>query len=169
MGKFDTKEITTQQLGKNVDLSDKQLAVLKNDIKNADFKAISDSKIYFDKVGKAGDKKRFFIDIAEDGNIRVDAYAKSQIDSIPIKENALQELAGVGDRARLKNISFEVKAAYRNELDPIKKEAILKTAELNKLKKAAQSGDKVAVAKFEEFKAKNLDKYGNIKDGLRLC
>ena len=169
MGKFDTKEITTQQLGKNVDLSDKQLAVLKNDIKNADFKAISDSKIYFDKVGKAGDKKRFFIDIAEDGNIRVDAYAKSQIDSIPIKENALQELAGVGDRARLKNMSFEVKAAYRNELDPIKKEAILKTAELNKLKKAAQSGDKVAVAKFEEFKAKNLDKYGNIKDGLRLC
>ena len=169
MGKFDTKEITTQQLGKNVDLSDKQLAVLKNDIKNAGFKAISDSKIYFDKVGKAGDKKRFFIDIAEDGNIRVDAYAKSQIDSIPIKENALQELAGVGDRARLKNMSFEVKAAYRNELDPIKKEAILKTAELNKLKKAAQSGDKVAVAKFEEFKAKNLDKYGNIKDGLRLC
>ena len=169
MGKFDTKEITTQQLGKNVDLSDKQLAVLKNDIKNADFKAISDSKIYFDKMGKNGDKKRFFIDITEDGNIRVDAYAKSQIDNMPIKENALQELAGVGDRARLKNMSFEVKAAYRNELDPIKKEAILKRAELNKLKKAAQGGDKVAVAKFEEFKAKNLDKDENIKDGLRLC
>ena len=169
ISKFDKKDIATQQLGKSVKLSNKQLAALKNDIKNADFKVISDSKIYFDKIGKDGDKKRFFIDIAEDGNIRVDAYAKSQIDSIPIKENALQELAGVGDRARLKNMSFEVKAAYRNELDPIKKEAILKTAELNKLKKAAQSGDKVAVAKFEEFKAKNLDKDGNIKDGLRLC
>lgn len=169
MGKFDTKEITTQQLGKNVDLSDKQLAVLKNDIKNADFKAISDSKIYFDKMGKNGDKKRFFIDMAEDGSLRVDAYAKSQIDNIPIKDNALQELAGTGDAPRLKNMSFEVKAAYHNELDPIKKEAILKRAELNKLKKAAQGGDKVAVAKFEEFKAKNLDKDGNIKDGLRLC
>jgi len=169
IGKFDTKEITTQQLGKSINLSNKQLTILKNDIKNADFKVINESKIYFDKVGKDGDKKRFFIDIAEDGNVRVDAYAKSQINSIPIKENALQELAGVGDRARLKNMSFEVKAAYFNELDPIKKEAILKTAELNKLKKAAQSGDKVAVAKFEEFKAKNLDKDGSIKDGLRLC
>ena len=169
ISKINAKDITTKQLGKSVDLSDKQLAVLKNDIKNADFKVISDSKIYFDKMGKDGDKKRFFIDIAEDGNIRVDAYAKSQIDNIPIKENALQELAGVGDRARLKNMSFEVKAAYFNELDPIKKEAILKTAELNKLKKAAQSGDKVAVAKFEEFKARNLDENGNIKDGLSLC
>ena len=169
ISKFDKKEIATQQLGKSVKLSNKQLAALKNDIKNVDFKVISDSKICFDKIGKDGDKKRFFIDIAEDGNIRVDAYAKSQIDNMPIKENALQELAGVGDRARLKNMSFEVKAAYRNELDPIKKEAILKTAELNKLKKEAQGGDKVAVAKFEEFKAKNVDKDGNIKDGLRLC
>ncbi len=169
ISKFDKKEIATQQLGKSVKLSNKQLAALKNDIKNADFKVISDSKIYFDKIGKDGDKKRFFIDIAEDGNIRVDAYAKSQIDNMPIKENALQELAGVGDRARLKNMSFEVKAAYRNELDPIKKEAILKTAELNKLKKEAQGGGKVAVAKFEEFKSKNVDKDGNIKDGLRLC
>jgi len=166
---FDKKEIATRELGKSVNLNNKQLTILRNDIKNADFKVISDSKIYFDKIGKDGDKKRFFIDIAEDGKIRIDAYAKSQIDSIPIKENALQELAGVGDRVRLKNMSFEVKAAYFNELDPIKKEAILKTAELNKLKKAAQSGDKVAVAKFEEFKAKNLDKDGNIKDGLRLC
>ena len=169
ISKIDAKEITTQQLGKSINLSDKQLAVLKNDIKNADFKVINESKIYFDKIGKDGDKKRFFVDIAEDGSLRVDAYTKSQIDNMPIKENALQELAGVGDRARLKNMSFEVKAAYRNELDPIKKEAILKTAELNKLKKAAQSGDKVAVAKFEEFKTKNLDKDGNIKDGLRLC
>lgn len=169
MGKFDTKEITTQELGKSVNLSDKQLAVLKNDIKNADFKVISDSKIYFDKMGKDGDKKRFFVDIAEDGSLRVDAYAKSKIDSIPVKQSALEELAGAGDSARLKNMSFEVKAAYRNELDPIKKEAILKTAELNKLKKAAQGGDKAAVAKFEEFKAKNLDEDGNIKDGLELC
>lgn len=169
ISKFDKKEIATRGLGKSVNLNNKQLTILRNDIKNADFKVISDSKIYFDKIGKDGDKKRFFIDIAEDGKIRVDAYVKSQIDNIPIKENALQELAGVGDRARLKNMSFEVKAAYFNELDPIKKEAILKTAELNKLKKAAQSGDKVAVAKFEEFKAKNLDKDGNIKDGLRLC
>ena len=45
MGKFDTKEITTQELGKSVNLSDKQLAVLKNDIKNADFKVINESKI----------------------------------------------------------------------------------------------------------------------------
>ena len=169
MGKFDTKEITTQELGKSVNLSDKQLAVLKNDIKNADFKVISDSKIYFDKIGKDGDKKRFFVDIAEDGSLRVDAYAKSKIDSIPVKQSALEELADAGDSARLKNMSFEVKAAYRNELDPIKKEAILKTAELNKLKKAAQSGDKAAIAKFEEFKAKILDKDGNIKDGLELC
>ena len=73
--------------------------------------------------------------MAEDGSLRVDAYAKSQIDNIPIKENALQELAGTGDAARLKNMSFEVKAAYHNELDPIKKEAILKTAEYNTLKK----------------------------------
>ena len=169
ISKFDTKEITTQELGKSVNLSDKQLVVLKNDIKNADFKVINESKIYFDKIGKDGDKKRFFVDIAEDGSIRVDGYSKKDIDSIPAKQSALEELAGVGDAARLKNMSFEVKAAYRNELDPIKKEAILKTAELNKLKKAAQSGDKAAAAKFEEFKAKNLDENGNIKDGLSLC
>ena len=169
ISKIGAKEITTKQLGKSVDLSDKQLAVLKNDIKNADFKVISDSKIYFDKIGRDGDKKRFFIDIAEDGKVRVDGYSKKGIDTIPVKESALEELAGVGDRARLKNMSFEVKAAYFNELDPIKKEAILKTAELNKLKKAAQSGDKMAVAKFEDFRARNLDENGNIKDGLSLC
>ena len=169
ISKINAKEITTKQLGKSVDLSDKQLAVLKNDIKNADFKVISDSKIYFDKMGRDGDKKRFFIDIAEDGKVRVDGYSKKGIDTIPVRQSALEELAGVGDRARLKNMSFEVKAAYFNELDPIKKEAILKTAELNKLKKAAQSGDKVAVAKFEDFRAKNLDENGNIKDGLSLC
>ena len=129
------RSLATQQLGKSVNLSDKQLAVLKNDIKNADFKVISDSKIYFDKIGKDGDKKRFFVDIAQDGSLRVDAYAKSQIDNIPVKQSALEELAGTGDAARLKNMSFEVKAAYRNELDPIKKEAILKTAEYNALKK----------------------------------
>lgn len=117
MGKFDTKEITTQELGKSVNLSDKQLAVLKNDIKNADFKVISDSKIYFDKIGKDGDKKRFFVDIAQNGSLRVDAYAESQVDNIPVKQSALEELAGTGDAARLKNMSFEVKAAYRNELD----------------------------------------------------
>ncbi|WP_314991717.1 LPD23 domain-containing protein, partial [uncultured Campylobacter sp.] len=169
ISKFDTKEITTQELGKSVNLSNKQLAVLKNDIKNADFKVINESKIYFDKIGKDGDKKRFFVDIAEDGSLRVDGYSKKDIDSIPVKQSALEELAGTGDAARLKNMSFEVKAAYRNELDPIKKEAILKTAELNKLKKAAQSGDKAAAAKFEEFKAKKLDENGNIKDGLSLC
>jgi hypothetical protein len=169
ISKFDTKEITAQELGKSVNLSDKQLAVLKNDIKNADFKVINESKIYFDKIGKDGDKKRFFVDIAEDGSLRVDGYSKKDIDSIPVKQSALEELADVGDAARLKSMSFEVKAAYRNELDPIKKEAILKTAELNKLKKAAQSGDKAAAAKFEEFKAKNLDENGNIKDGLSLC
>lgn len=169
ISKFDMKEITIQELGKSVNLNDKQLAVLKNDIKNADFKIISDSKIYFDKIGKDGDKKRFFVDIAEDGSLRVDAYAKSQIDNIPVKQSALEDLADVGDAARLKGMSFEVKAAYRNELDPIKKEAILKIAELNKLKKAAQSGNKAAAAKFEEFKAKNLDENGNIKDGLSLC
>ena len=169
ISKINAKEITTKQLGKSVDLSDKQLAVLKNDIKNADFKVISDSKIYFDKIGRDGDKKRFFIDIAEDGKVRVDGYSKKGIDTIPVKESALEELAGVGDRARLKNMSFEVKTAYFNELDPIKKEAILKTAELNKLKKAAQSGDKMAVAKFEDFRARNLDENGNMKDGLSLC
>ena len=163
------RSLATQELGKSVNLSNKQLAVLKNDIKNADFKVINESKIYFDKIGKDGDKKRFFVDIAEDGSIRVDGYSKKDIDSIPAKQSALEELAGVGDAARLKNMSFEVKAAYRNELDPIKKEAILKTTELNKLKKAAQSGDKAAVAKFEEFKARNLDENGNIKDGLSLC
>ena len=135
ISKIDAKEITTQELGKSVNLSDKQLAVLKNDIKNADFKVISDSKIYFDKIGKDGDKKRFFVDIAQDGSLRVDAYAKSQVDNIPVKQSALEELAGAGDAARLKGMSFEVKAAYRNELDPIKKEAILKTAEYNALKK----------------------------------
>ena len=169
LNKFSSKEITTQELGKSVNLSNKQLAVLKNDIKNADFKVINESKIYFDKIGKDGDKKRFFVDIAEDGSLRVDGYSKKDIDSIPVKQSALEELADIGDAARLKNMSFEVKAAYRNELDPIKKEAILKTAELNKLKKAAQSGDKAAAAKFEEFKAKNLDESGNIKDGLSLC
>ena len=169
ISKINAKDITTKQLGKSVDLSDKQLAVLKNDIKNADFKVISDSKIYFDKMGKDGDKKRFFIDIAEDGKVRVDGYSKKGIDTIPVRQSALEELAGAGDRARLKNMSFEVKAAYFNELDPIKKEAILKRAELNKLKKAAQSGDKMAVAKFEDFRARNLDENGNIKDGLSLC
>lgn len=117
ISKFDTKEITTQELGKSLNLSDKQLAVLKNDIKNADFKVINESKIYFDKIGKDGDKKRFFVDIAQDGSLRVDAYAKSQIDNIPVKQSALEELAGTGDAARLKGMSFEVKAAYRNELD----------------------------------------------------
>ena len=169
LNKFDSKEITTQELGKSVNLSGKQLAVLKNDIKNADFKVINESKIYFDKIGKDGDKKRFFVDIAEDGSLRVDGYSKKDIDSIPVKQSALEELAGAGDAARLKNMSFEVKAAYRNELDPIKKEAILKTAELNKLKKEAQGGDKAAAAKFEEFKTRNLDENGNIKDGLSLC
>ena len=135
ISKINAKDITTKQLGKSVDLSDKQLAVLKNDIKNADFKVISDSKIYFDKMGRDGDKKRFFIDIAEDGKVRVDGYSKKGIDTIPVRQSALEELAGVGDRARLKNMSFEVKAAYFNELDPIKKEAILKTAEYNALKK----------------------------------
>lgn len=135
LNKFSSKEIITQELGKSVNLSGKQLAVLKNDIKNADFKVINESKIYFDKIGKDGDKKRFFVDIAQDGSLRVDAYAKSQIDNIPVKQSALEELAGTGDAARLKNMSFEVKAAYRNELDPIKKEAILKTAEYNALKK----------------------------------
>lgn len=129
------RSLTTQQLGKSVNLSDKQLAVLKNDIKNADFKVINESKIYFDKIGKNGDKKRFFVDITEDGSLRVDAYAKSQADNIPVKQSALEEPAGAGDAVRLKNMSFEVKAAYRNELDPIKKEAILKTAEYNALKK----------------------------------
>ena len=163
------RSLATQELGKSVNLSGKQLAVLKNDIKNADFKVINESKIYFDKIGKDGDKKRFFVDIAEDGSLRVDGYSKKDIDSIPAKQSALEELVGVGDAARLKNMSFEVKAAYRNELDPIKKEAILKTAELNKLKKAAQGGDRAAAAKFEEFKAKNLDENGDIKDGLSLC
>ena len=163
------RSLATQELGKSVNLSGKQLAVLKKDIKNADFKVINESKIYFDKIGKDGDKKRFFVDIAEDGSLRVDGYSKKDIDNIPVKQSALEELADAGDAARLKNMSFEVKAAYRNELDPIKKEAILKTAELNKLKKAAQSGDKAAAAKFEEFKAKNLDENGNIKDGLSLC
>ena len=135
ISKFDTKEITTQELGKSVNLSDKQLAVLKNDIKNADFKVINESKIYFDKIGKDGDKKRFFVDIAEDGSIRVDGYSKKDIDTIPVKQSALEELADAGDKSRLKNMSFEVKAAYRNELDPIKKESILKTAEYNALKK----------------------------------
>lgn len=129
------RSLATQELGKSVNLSNKQLAVLKNDIKNADFKVINESKIYFDKIGKDGDKKRFFVDIVEDGSIRVDGYSKKDIDSIPAKQSALEELAGVGDAARLKNMSFEVKAAYRNELDPIKKEAILKTAEYNALKK----------------------------------
>ena len=99
----------------------------------------------------------------------MDGYSKKDIDNILVKQSALDELAGVGDKSRLKNMSFEVKTAYRNELDPIKKEAILKTAELNKLKKAAQSGEKAAAAKFEEFKARNLDENGNIKDGLSLC
>lgn len=129
------RSLVTQELGKSVNLSDKQLAVLKNDIKNADFKVINESKIYFDKIGKNGDKKRFFVDIAQDGSLRVDAYAKSQADNIPVKQSALEELADTGDAARLKNMSFEVKAAYHNELDPIKKEAILKTAEYNALKK----------------------------------
>lgn len=163
------RSLATQELGKSVNLSGKQLAVLKKDIKNADFKVINESKIYFDKIGKDGDKKRFFVDIAEDGSLRVDGYSKKDIDNIPVKQSALEELADAGDAARLKNMSFEVKAAYRNELDPIKKEAILKTAELNKLKKAAQGGDKAAAAKFEEFKTRNLDENGNIKDGLSLC
>ena len=101
ISKFDTKEITTQELGKSVNLSDKQLAVLKNDIKNADFKVINESKIYFDKIGKDGDKKRFFVDIAQDGSLRVDGYSKKDIDSIPVKQSALEELAGTGDAARL--------------------------------------------------------------------
>ncbi|WP_346746480.1 hypothetical protein [uncultured Campylobacter sp.] len=94
------RSLTTQELGKSVNLSDKQLAVLKDDIKNADFKVINESKIYFDKIGKDGDKKRFFVDIAQDGSLRVDAYAKSQIDNIPVKQSALEELAGTGDAAR---------------------------------------------------------------------
>ena len=85
------RSLAAQELGKSVNLSDKQLAVLKNDIKNADFKVINESKIYFDKIGKDGDKK--------------------SIDNIPVKQSALEELADVGDKSRLKNMSFEVKAA----------------------------------------------------------
>ena len=115
-------------------------------------------KVKYDGIILDGDYK----ERPEDGSLRVDGYSKKDIDNILVKQSALDELAGVGDKSRLKNMSFEVKAAYRNELDPIKKEAILKTAELNKLKKAA-------AAKFEEFKARNLDENGNIKDGLSLC
>lgn len=163
---FDLKNVKTLAKGKSIELNEAQIKTLKKDIKNSGIKSINENKFYFDKIGKDGDKKRFFVDINENGGVKIDGFNKADIDEIPVRKSAMDELIG---KDKLKGMSFEEKAAYHNELDPIKKEKIAKTAELNRLKRAANNGDKAAVERLESFKAKNLDEDGNIKDGLELC
>ncbi|WP_172201050.1 hypothetical protein [Campylobacter sp. RM16188] len=129
---FDLKNVKTFAKGKSIYLNEAQIKTLKKDISNSQIKSINENKFYFDKVGKDGDKKRFFLDIDKNGAVKIDGFNKADTDEIPVQKSAMDELI---DKDKLKGMSFEEKAAYHNELDPIKKEKIVKTAELNRLKR----------------------------------
>ena len=125
--------------GVQTNLSESQLARLKKDIAGAKLTHISRDGFTFKKKGKNGDEQMIFIDMDEGGRARINAYSKAHIDeSIRANETMFDRLFG-GDEA-LKNYSFEVKAKFLNEPDPIKAEQILKKADKKRF--AAQIASK---------------------------
>lgn len=125
--------------GVQTNLSESQLVRLKKDIAGAKLTHISRDGFTFRKRGKNGDEQMIFIDIDESGRARINAYSKAHIDeSIRANETMFDRLFG-GDEA-LKNYSFEVKAKFLNEPDPIKAEEILKRADKKRF--AAQIASK---------------------------
>nr|DAI57543.1 MAG TPA: PolyVal ADP-Ribosyltransferase [Caudoviricetes sp.] len=125
--------------GVQTNLSESQLARLKKDIAGAKLTHISRDGFTFKKKGKNGDEQMIFIDMDEGGRARINAYSKAHIDeSIRANETMFDRLFG-GDEA-LKNYSFEVKAKFLNEKDPIKAEQILKKADQRRF--AAQIASK---------------------------
>ena len=120
-------------------LSESQLARLKKDIAGAKLTHISRDGFAFKKRGKNGDEQMIFIDMDEGGRARINAYSKAHIDeSIRANETMFDRLFG-GDEA-LKNYSFETKAKFLNEPDPIKAEEVLKKADKKRF--AAQIASK---------------------------
>lgn len=114
--------------GVQTNLSESQLARLKKDIAGAKLTHISRDGFTFKKRGKNGDEQMIFIDMHESGRARINAYSKAHIDeSIRANETMFDRLFG-GDEA-LKNYSFETKAKFLNEKDPIKAEQLLKKAD----------------------------------------
>nr|DAS24729.1 MAG TPA: Large polyvalent protein associated domain 23 [Caudoviricetes sp.] len=125
--------------GVQTNLSESQLARLKKDIAGAKLTHISRDGFTFKKKGKNGDEQMIFIDMDEGGRARINAYSKAHIDeSIRANETMFDRLFG-GDEA-LKNYSFETKAKFLNEKDPIKAEQILKKADQRRF--AAQIASK---------------------------
>ena len=125
--------------GVQTNLSESQLARLKKDIAGAKLTYISRDGFTFKKRGKNGDEQMIFIDMDEGGRARINAYSKAHIDeSIRANETMFDRLFG-GDEA-LKNYSFETKAKFLNEKDPIKAEQILKKADKKRF--AAQIASK---------------------------
>lgn len=125
--------------GVQTNLSESQLARLKKDIAGAKLTQISRDGFTFKKKGKNGDEQMIFIDMDEGGRARINAYSKAHIDeSIRANETMFDRLFG-GDEA-LKNYSFETKAKFLNEKDPIKAEQILKKADKKRF--AAQIASK---------------------------
>ncbi|WP_297945519.1 LPD23 domain-containing protein [uncultured Campylobacter sp.] len=135
--------------GVQTNLSESQLARLKKDIAGAKLTHISRDGFTFKKRGKNGDEQMIFIDMDEGGRARINAYSKAHIDeSIRANETMFDRLFG-GDEA-LKNYSFETKAKFLNEKDPIKAEEILKRADKRAFKaKIAQESK----AKQEKLQA----------------
>ena len=71
-------------------------------------------------MGRDGDKKRIYIDFDENGGVRINAFSEKTInDVIKQQDEDVIERAFGGDE-NLKKFSFETKAAYLNETDPIK-------------------------------------------------
>lgn len=125
--------------GVQTNLSESQLARLKKDIAGAKLTHISRDGFAFKKRGKNGDEQMIFIDMDQSGRARINAYSKAHIDeSIRANETMFDRLFG-GDEA-LKNYSFETKAKFLNEPDPIKAEQILKKADQRRF--AAQIASK---------------------------
>ena len=125
--------------GVQTNLSESQLARLKKDIAGAKLTHTSRDGFTFKKRGKNGDEQMIFIDMDESGRARINAYSKAHIDeSIRANETMFDRLFG-GDEA-LKNYSFETKAKFLNEPDPIKAEEILKRADKKRF--AAQIASK---------------------------
>ncbi len=135
--------------GVQTNLSESQLARLKKDIAGAKLTHISRDGFAFKKKGKNGDEQMIFIDMDQSGRARINAYSKAHIDeSIRANETMFDRLFG-GDEA-LKNYSFETKAKFLNEPDPIKAEEILKRADKRAFKaKIAQESK----AKQEKLQA----------------
>lgn len=125
--------------GVQTNLSESQLARLKKDIAGAKLTHISRDGFTFKKKGKNGDKQIIFIDMDEGGRARINAYSKAHIDeSIRANETMFDRL--FGDDEALKNYSFETKARFLNEKDPIRAEQILKKADKKRF--AAQIASK---------------------------